>query len=68
MLDLEEICRQLEKKICSEHNKHPTAVVSRNEIKISCCCNSFFGDLQYHIKKASSTNADNSTEDNFNPS
>ena len=62
MLDLEEICRQLEKKTCSEHNKHPTAVVSGTEIKISCCCNNFYGDLQYHIKKASSNNDDNLIE------
>jgi hypothetical protein len=65
MLDLEIICQILNKKTCSEHGKHPSAIVSDNEIKISCCCNSFFGELQYHQKNITEKDIVNVLDSDF---
>ena len=68
MLDLEIICQLLNKRVCSEHGKHPTAIVSNNEIKISCCCNTFFGELQYQIKNTSSKEIEAALDGDFKTS
>ncbi len=68
MPDLEVICRLLNKRTCSEHGKHPTAIVSDNEIKISCCCNAFFGELQYQIKNTTPKEIEEALDSDFKTS
>lgn len=65
MIDLKQICKTLEQKSCRTHNKKPTATVSGQSIKLSCCCDNFQKELEKQIDVEVSKQLDKSIDDAF---
>lgn len=49
MINLQKICRVLEQHRCKEHNQKPTATISGQSIKLTCCCDQFQKELETKI-------------------
>jgi hypothetical protein len=46
MIDIAAICKNIESKICEQHNRKPKAVAQKEAIKLSTCCENFQRSLE----------------------
>ena len=63
MIDLNRICKLLERERCIVHEDHPKATVEGNSIKIIACCKTFHNKLEGYVDKQLSDQLDKSVDD-----